>query len=130
MVGERNVMRADLDPLSDTASFADPEGRSQETLITADALGSRDFRKEYRVKYAYLAGAMYKGIASKELVVAMGISSDGCSLVPMYRVKKVLSWRSLCRTRPDQICGLYSPALEIFPAFPAGCRLLESLRAS
>ncbi|SYX83880.1 ACP S-malonyltransferase [Paenibacillus alvei] len=40
--------------------------------ITAESLGSENFKKKYRLKYAYLAGAMYKGIASKELVVRMG----------------------------------------------------------
>jgi trans-AT polyketide synthase/acyltransferase/oxidoreductase domain-containing protein len=41
-------------------------------VITAESLGSSEFKKNYRLRYAYLAGAMYKGIASKELVVAMG----------------------------------------------------------
>jgi trans-AT polyketide synthase, acyltransferase and oxidoreductase domains len=36
------------------------------------ALGARSFRDEYGVLLAYTAGAMYKGIASKEMVVAMG----------------------------------------------------------
>jgi trans-AT polyketide synthase/acyltransferase/oxidoreductase domain-containing protein len=40
--------------------------------ITAESLGSNEFKKDYGLRYAYLAGAMYKGIASKELVVAMG----------------------------------------------------------
>src|SRR5229473_318380 len=40
--------------------------------IAAGSLGSKTFRSEYRLKYAYLAGAMYKGIASKEFVVALG----------------------------------------------------------
>lgn len=39
---------------------------------TADTLGSESFRKNYGLKYAYLTGAMYQGIASKELVVAVG----------------------------------------------------------
>lgn len=34
-------------------------------------LGSELFRKEYGIKYAYVAGAMYRGIASKELVIRM-----------------------------------------------------------
>jgi trans-AT polyketide synthase, acyltransferase and oxidoreductase domains len=42
------------------------------TSITAESLGSAEFKKDYGLRYAYLAGAMYKGIASKELVVAMG----------------------------------------------------------
>jgi len=38
----------------------------------ADKLGSKFFCQEYNVKLAYVAGAMYKGIASTELVVKMG----------------------------------------------------------
>ncbi len=37
----------------------------------AQALGSVEFMREYGIRYAYLAGAMYNGIASKELVVRM-----------------------------------------------------------
>lgn len=40
--------------------------------ITAEFLGSAAFKADYGLKYAYITGAMYKGIASKELVVAMG----------------------------------------------------------
>lgn len=39
-------------------------------------LGSPEFRTAYGLRYAYLAGGMYKGIASVELVVAM--SRAGC----------------------------------------------------
>jgi trans-AT polyketide synthase/acyltransferase/oxidoreductase domain-containing protein len=39
--------------------------------ISAASLGSSGFKSRYGIKYAYLAGAMYKGIASKELVIAM-----------------------------------------------------------
>lgn len=35
-------------------------------------LGSAHFRRDYGLTYAYLSGAMYRGIASKEMVVAMG----------------------------------------------------------
>jgi trans-AT polyketide synthase/acyltransferase/oxidoreductase domain-containing protein len=42
------------------------------TTITAESLGSFEFKEDYGLRYAYLAGAMYKGIASKEMVVAMG----------------------------------------------------------
>ncbi|MFQ3244037.1 MAG: trans-AT polyketide synthase/acyltransferase/oxidoreductase domain-containing protein [Arenicella sp.] len=35
-------------------------------------LGDPDFKQDYGIKYAYLSGAMYRGIASKELVTAMG----------------------------------------------------------
>ena len=42
------------------------------TKISAESLGSAEFKRDYGIRYAYLAGAMYKGIASKELVVRMG----------------------------------------------------------
>ncbi len=40
--------------------------------ITAKSLGSREFKCRYGLEYAYLTGAMAKGIASEELVVRMG----------------------------------------------------------
>lgn len=40
--------------------------------FSAEALGSATFKRAYGLRYAYVAGAMYKGIASKELVIAMG----------------------------------------------------------
>jgi trans-AT polyketide synthase/acyltransferase/oxidoreductase domain-containing protein len=36
------------------------------------ALGSAEFRADYRVRHAYLAGSMFKGIASADLVIRMG----------------------------------------------------------
>ncbi|MFJ8229747.1 PfaD family polyunsaturated fatty acid/polyketide biosynthesis protein [Streptomyces sp. NPDC094448] len=38
----------------------------------ARGLGSESFRRDLGVDYAYAAGSMYRGIASKELVLAMG----------------------------------------------------------
>ena len=40
--------------------------------VSPEELGSPSFRSRHRLRYAYLAGSMYKGIASKELVVRMG----------------------------------------------------------
>jgi len=40
--------------------------------VSATQLGSSDFMRDYNLKYAYLAGSMYKGIASRELVARMG----------------------------------------------------------
>jgi trans-AT polyketide synthase/acyltransferase/oxidoreductase domain-containing protein len=40
--------------------------------INPEALGSDSFKSDYGVRYAYIAGAMYKGIASKDMVIAMG----------------------------------------------------------
>lgn len=40
--------------------------------ITADALGDAQFKSDHGLRYAYLAGAMYKGISSSDMVVALG----------------------------------------------------------
>jgi trans-AT polyketide synthase/acyltransferase/oxidoreductase domain-containing protein len=40
--------------------------------LTAGLLGSGGLREAYGVRCAYFSGAMYKGIASRELVVSMG----------------------------------------------------------
>jgi len=56
----------------------------------AKRLGCNVFKKEYGLKYAYLSGAMYRGIASKELVVAMAKSGVmgflGVGGVPLSKV--------------------------------------------
>jgi trans-AT polyketide synthase, acyltransferase and oxidoreductase domains len=38
----------------------------------AAELGSAEFRAGYRIRYAYLAGSMFRGISSTDLVVALG----------------------------------------------------------
>jgi trans-AT polyketide synthase/acyltransferase/oxidoreductase domain-containing protein len=62
----------------------------------AEALGSAEFRADYGVKYAYMAGAMYRGIASKELVVAMGkagmIGYFGSGGVPLREVESAIQY--------------------------------------
>ncbi|MCY1022595.1 PfaD family polyunsaturated fatty acid/polyketide biosynthesis protein [Pyxidicoccus sp. MSG2] len=40
--------------------------------IDAERLGDAEFRRDYNVRLAYVAGAMVKGIASPELVIRMG----------------------------------------------------------
>lgn len=49
-----------------------PEKRLKNEEKMARYLGCEEFKKDYNLKYAYATGAMYHGIASKELVVKMG----------------------------------------------------------
>lgn len=51
---------------------AKPKRSIQAPSDLAVKLGSEEFRASYGIKYSYLAGAMYRGIASKELVISMG----------------------------------------------------------
>ncbi|MDM5187013.1 ACP S-malonyltransferase [Bacillus sp. DX4.1] len=51
------------------------DSRTEErNFITVNSLGSKEFKKDYNVKYPYVAGAMYRGVASANLVVKMGKS--------------------------------------------------------
>ncbi len=47
------------------------EKHAETYSVSAQSLGAASFRRDYKVKYAYYAGSMYKGIASKALVIAM-----------------------------------------------------------
>jgi trans-AT polyketide synthase/acyltransferase/oxidoreductase domain-containing protein len=40
--------------------------------VAVSSLGSSEFKEEYNLKYAYITGGMYKGIASEEMVIKMG----------------------------------------------------------
>ena len=48
------------------------QGNTGDGKITGESLGSEEFKRDYGLNYAYLTGGMYKGIASKEMVVRMG----------------------------------------------------------
>lgn len=48
------------------------QGNTGNGKITGESLGSEEFKRDYGLKYAYLTGGMYKGIASKEMVVKIG----------------------------------------------------------
>ena len=67
MVVEEEETTKDDVPV-EPAPLSTDEGK----VVRAQALGSREFREDYNVKYAYVTGAMYKGVASKDLVVKMG----------------------------------------------------------
>jgi trans-AT polyketide synthase, acyltransferase and oxidoreductase domains len=41
-------------------------------IVTAERLGSEGFKRDYNLRRAYVAGSMYQGIASRDLVVRMG----------------------------------------------------------
>jgi trans-AT polyketide synthase/acyltransferase/oxidoreductase domain-containing protein len=62
-----------------TALFAIPGAPSapltpEARAIAPGSLGDSGFKNEYGLRYAYVAGAMYKGIASAEMVVKLGRS--------------------------------------------------------
>ena len=48
--------------------------QTREELESED-IGSKEFKRDHNTKYAYIAGSMYRGIASKELVITMAKAS-------------------------------------------------------
>lgn len=60
-----------LPPTPQATPAASPDAWPNRPHFSADALGNNAFRREYRLRYAYLAGGMYHGIASVELVNRM-----------------------------------------------------------
>lgn len=89
--------------------------------IDAGSLGARTFRRRYNIRYAYLAGAMYKGVASKEMVVAMGragllgfLGTGGLALEEIDRnihfIQRALSGASYGM---NLICNINHPQVEM-----------------
>lgn len=71
-------------------------------LSPSQQLGSIHFRERYHLKYAYVAGAMYRGVSSPEMVIRLGnagllgiLGAGGLSLIDIERglqhIKRALS---------------------------------------
>jgi len=56
----------------ETAFSSRPPLKQSAASIRPESLGNQEFKHTYGLKYAYLTGAMFKGIASPELVIRMG----------------------------------------------------------
>lgn len=94
-----------------------PLTRSSQTGV----LGATGFRQRYHLRHAYMAGAMYKAIASKELVERLAyaqllgsLGTGGCSLESMesdisYLSKKLKDRYSFAA---NVICNLDNPNIE------------------
>ena len=69
---EQEIDQKGISNVGSRKRIASAESLLPANLITPDTLGSRGFRNEHRLKYAYLTGSMYKGISSEEMVIRMG----------------------------------------------------------
>ena len=71
--------------------------------IKAEELGSAEFKKAHGVKYAYHGGAMANGIASVELVIALGQAGFLCSFGAAGLIPDVIeeSIKRIQRALPD-----------------------------
>ena len=72
---ETSIVDDEPPAVSPVASVASPvrhHTNGASPRIDASSLGSDVFRRRFGLKYAYLAGAMYRGVASADLVIRMG----------------------------------------------------------
>jgi trans-AT polyketide synthase, acyltransferase and oxidoreductase domains len=89
--------------------------------IAPESLGASSFRRRYNIRYAYLTGAMYKGIASKEMVVAMGetgllgfLGTGGMTLNEIERDIFFIQGRLRGRSfGMNLICNINHPQIEM-----------------
>lgn len=82
-VAPGNVVKKMVDSILDEATplIVENEEKVEESIsentsdkckmITAQLLGNAEFKRDYNIKYAYIAGSMYHGISSKEMVIKM-----------------------------------------------------------
>lgn len=108
------------------------------SIIRAESLGSAEFRSDYGIKYAYIAGAMYKAIASQELVVAMGnhrlIGYLGTGGLDFDEIEAAIQYIRARLTRGQSygmnlLCNLERPELEeqtVDLYFKYGIRYVEA----
>lgn len=89
--------------------------------IRPEFLGSEEFRKDYKVKYAYYTGAMVRAIASKEMVVKMGkaglMGSYGAGGMRLEQVEEDLKYIQSNLNNGESyvmnlLCNLNDPAAE------------------
>ena len=101
-----------------------PEPQQQRTqkMFSSERLGSDEFRKAYQIRYAYLTGAMVKGIASKALVVRMGkaglMGYYGTGGLKLSVIEQDIQYiqKMLCNGESygmNLLCNLVHPALEM-----------------
>jgi trans-AT polyketide synthase/acyltransferase/oxidoreductase domain-containing protein len=89
--------------------------------LSPSALGSEAFRKEYGLRLAYVAGAMFKAIASTQMVIRMAraglLSYFGSGGLRLDRLEEEIA-HIKSQLRPEQpfgvnlLCNLVSPAYE------------------
>lgn len=81
-------------PAVDEPASSSRSHRYEPTTPAPEQLGSAGFKKAFGIRHAYMAGSMANGIASEELVIAMGrakfLSSFGAAGLPLERVRKAI----------------------------------------
>jgi trans-AT polyketide synthase/acyltransferase/oxidoreductase domain-containing protein len=79
-------------PVVEPATAMEPARTPHRSTVTPERLGSEEFKQDYGLRYAYVAGAMLQGIASSAMVVRMGraglLSFYGTGGLPLPEVEQ------------------------------------------
>lgn len=89
------------------------ERTPQQLTISAVALGSPAFRHAHHVRYAYVAGSMYKAVASEDMVIRMARAG-------------LLAYFGAGGLAPDRIAAAVGRIRREAPGRPFGLNLLAS----
>lgn len=121
-------------PAAASPATAAPQWRE----LSAQTLGSALFRRRFGLQYAYLSGAMYRGIATPKLVVRMGragmLGFFGTGGLPLSEIEQGLDYIQ-SQLQPGQVYGLNLLANYSYPEFEMqtvelylrrGVRLIEA----
>jgi PfaD family protein len=84
--------------------------------FTAEDLGDTSFKEDYQLKYAYKAGAMANGIASTDMVIALGqhqmMGSFGAAGMIPSRVKEAIATIQTALPTQAYACNLIHSPIE------------------
>ncbi len=84
--------------------------------FTAEDLGDASFKEDYQLKYAYKAGAMANGIASTDMVIALGrnqmMGSFGAAGMIPSRVKEAIATIQTALPTQAYACNLIHSPIE------------------
>lgn len=108
---------SDLGVLQQTSMTGDVPVQAFAQALLATDLGDPQFKKQHNVKYAYHGGAMANGIASVELVVALGKAGMLCSfgaagLIPQVIEDSILRIQAQLPNGPYAVNLIHAPAEE------------------
>ena len=90
--------------------------------LTGERLGSEAFKQDYGLRYAYVSGAMVKGIASTDMVIRMAkagfLAFYGTGGMPLVKIESAIQTiqSSLSRQQPygmNLLCHLAKPEQEM-----------------
>lgn len=83
-------------PWVPSGASSSPQTRTEPAVLQSEQLGSASFRMAYGIRHAYVGGSMYKGIASKEMVVKMGkaglLSFFGAGGLSLSRIEEAIGF--------------------------------------